>query len=319
MTADTRVGEEKSELLTTKDLLVRPVVPCFLVAGDHVQLAAIVHNNTAGDLEVDVAIQASGVTLDQPASASLKVTVPAGGRVKCSWNGGVGGRNVEAADLVFSAASGELVHAVRPASGRLPVLRQHHSQTFRSAGLMEGSGERLELLSLPLFDPSGGQFDLEIAPSLAGAMFSALDAWASPAYPSTEETLSSFLPNLETYRVLQDFGVTSPDLQARLDLTLDAGLSTLSAMQNSDGGWGWWPTNESDPYITAYVLFGLSRVRDVGAAVDANLLQRAIDYLLGALYTPNMTSETWQLDRLAFIQFAWRMPVLAISRCAGLV
>ncbi len=278
-------------------------MPRFLVAGDHVQLAAIVHNNTAGDLEVDVALQASGVTLDEQASASQRISVPAGGRERLEWWGRV--ENVEAADLVFSATSGELVDAVRPAGGRLPVLRYTTPQTFRSAGLMEESGERLELVSLPRsFDPSGGQFDLEIAPSLAGAMFSALDVLANPQYPSTEETLSSFLPNLETYRVLQDFGVTSPDLQARLDLTLDAGLSTLSAMQNSDGGWGWWPTNESDPYITAYVLFGLSRVREAGAAVDENVLQRAVDYLQGTLYTPNMTSETWQLDRLAFIQYA---------------
>jgi uncharacterized protein YfaS (alpha-2-macroglobulin family) len=170
---------------------------------------------------------------------------------------------------------------------------------------MEEAGERLELVSLPRsFDPSGGELNLELAPSLAGAMFSALDVLENPIFASTEETLSSFLPNLETYRVLQDFGVTSPDLQARLDRTLESGLESLLALQNSDGGWGWWPGGESDPYISAYVLFGLSRVREAGAGVSESVLQRASDYLLGSLYTPNMATEPWQLDRLAFIHYA---------------
>jgi alpha-2-macroglobulin len=46
LTLDTRVGQAATEVLTTKPLLVRPVTPRFLVAGDHVELSAIVHNNT---------------------------------------------------------------------------------------------------------------------------------------------------------------------------------------------------------------------------------------------------------------------------------
>ena len=47
LTLDTRVGQAATEVVTTKPLLIRPVTPRFLVAGDHVELAAIVHNNTA--------------------------------------------------------------------------------------------------------------------------------------------------------------------------------------------------------------------------------------------------------------------------------
>jgi hypothetical protein len=34
------------------------------------------------------------------------------------------------------------------------------------------------------------------------------------------------------------------------------------------------------------------------------VIQRAVDYLRGTLYTPNMATENWQLDRLAFVQFS---------------
>ena len=104
--------------------------------------------------------------------------------------------------------------------------------------------------------------------------------------------------------MMKEFGSISPDVEARLNRTLDDGLQSLVAGQNSDGGWGWWSGMESDPYISAYVLFGLTRAREAGAAVSDDTIQRAIDYLHSTLYTPNMSSETWQLDRLTFIHYA---------------
>jgi uncharacterized protein YfaS (alpha-2-macroglobulin family) len=83
----------------------------------------------------------------------------------------------------------------------------------------------------------------------------------------------------------------------------------LVARQNEDGGWGWWATpslagNISDPYITAYVLFGLSRAHLAGAFVDETVIQDAVDFLLAGLSAPEMLSAPWQLDRLAFQYFA---------------
>ena len=81
-------------------------------------------------------------------------------------------------------------------------------------------------------------------------------------YECTEQSLSRFLPNLEAYRAVQELGLSASDLESRLDRTLQEGIQRLIARQNPDGGWGWWSStslagNISDPYITAYVLFGL--------------------------------------------------------------
>lgn len=303
LTEDTRVGQAETELLTTKDLLMRPVVPRFLVAGDHVQLAAIVQNNTNSDLDVQANLQANGVILDDPASASQTVFVPAGSGARLEWWGRA--QDVESVDLLFSAEGGGLSDAARPANGSLPVLHYTAPQTFSTAGIVAEGGEQLEQISLPRsYDPTGGQLDVELASSLTGAMASALEVLEHYPYESTEATLSHFLPNLETYRMMQEFGTISPEVEARLKRTLDDGLQSLVAGQNNDGGWGWWTGMESDPYISAYVLFGLTRAQEAGAAVSENTLQRAIEYLRSTLYTPKMSSETWQLDRLAFIHYA---------------
>jgi uncharacterized protein YfaS (alpha-2-macroglobulin family) len=305
---DTRVGQAETEVVVTKDVLVRPVTPRFLAAGDHAQLGAIVQNSTSEDLTADVSIQASGFTLDDPGAASQKVSVPANGRTRLNWWGLA--QDVDKVELVFSvsaqSSSGKAYQdAASPTLGDLPVLHYTAPQTFSTAGTMDEGGERLELVSLPAsFDPQGGELHVELSSSLGGVMLSGLDALEKNTAQSTETTLSRFLPNLETYRVMQALKIDSPALQARLERTLGDGIARLLARQRFDGGWSWWGDETSDPYITAYILFGLSRARESGAKVSEPATQRAADYLTASMYTPDMAAESWQLDRLAFIHFA---------------
>ena len=314
LTADTLVGQAREQVVATKDLLVRPVTPRFAVVSDHLQLAAVAHNNTGSDLQVNVGLQATGFILDDPTALTQEVSIPAGGRVRVEWWGTV--EDVEALDVVFSASAGGLQDASRPTLGDIPVLRFLAPQTFGTAGVLDLEGERLEIVSLPLsFDPSGGTLQVELAPSLAAAMTSAFDVLEYYPYECTEQTLSRFLPNLMTYRAIQELGLDSPDLEARLDRTLDEGIRELTSRQNEDGGWGWWPSLTpnlsligsgvtSDDYITAYVVFGLSQARAAGVFVDDTVIQNGVNFLLAARPSLEMLSSTWQLDRLAFHYYA---------------
>lgn len=306
LTLDTRVGEAVSEVVTTKDLLVRPVTPRFFVVGDHLQIGAVVHNNSAGDLQVDVEFRAKGFVLDDPAAANQEVNVPAGGRVRLDWWGTV--EDVEAVELVFSAAGGGLQDVTLPAAGTLPVLRYTAPQTFATAGILEQGGERLELISLPrTFDPIGGGLRLEMSPSLAGTLLDALDVLEHYPYECTEQTVSRFLPNLEAYLAIQQFGLEAPILESRLDRTLKDGIIKLESEQHYNGGWGWSGDKygKSDPYTTAYVFLGLVRAQQAGYSLQSNTLENAVEYLIEYLGAnqPKM-KVSWEYDRAAFIHFA---------------
>ncbi|MES0359985.1 MAG: Ig-like domain-containing protein [Anaerolineales bacterium] len=302
VTQDTLVGQDEGLVVSTKDLIVRPVTPRFLVFGDHALLAAVVQNNTADILDVDVSLQSNGFNLDDPSTALQEVPILPGGRKRLEWWGTT--QDVESVDLVFAAEAGILQDASRPAWGALPVLRYTAPQTFGTSGTMDEGGERLEVVSLPRsFDSQNGEFSLEMAPTLAASMMSALDVLELYPYNSTEQVVSRYLPNMETYRVVQDFGLEDPDLEGRLERTLEDSLAQLVARQNVDGGWGWWKDDQSDPYITAYALFGLVRAEEAGVDIGSGVIDSAVEYLTATLTTPDMLSETWQLDRLAFIHY----------------
>jgi hypothetical protein len=306
LTKDTLVGEAVSEVVTTKPLLVRPVLPRFAVVGDRLELAALVHNNTGDSLEVSLALKVSGVTLEDPAAALQNIEVPANGRVRVGWWGVVD--NTDEIDMMVAADGGGLSDATQPESGGIPVLRYLAPQAFSTAGVLDSGGERLELVSLPRsIDVSGGGLRLELASSLGGVALEGLKAIQGQRWESTEYTVSRFLPNLEVFRVIQEFGLDEQDLQAELEADLTAGLEKLEAEQNLDGGWGWYRkgATQSNPVISAYVLLGLTRAQEAGYSVSEWVVDSATGYLTGYLVdNPPNSERPWEYDRAAFIHFA---------------
>jgi len=57
------------------------------------------------------------------------------------------------------------------------------------------------------------------------------------------------------------------------------GLGRIARFQHPDGGWGWWQGDSSDPYMTAYVLYGLQTAAAAGQRVDPGMLERGLAYL----------------------------------------
>jgi len=299
LTADTRVGELRTEVITSKDLLIRPVTPRFFVAGDHVQLAAVVHNNTDRDLLVTVGMQAAGFVPDDAATETQIVAIPANSRYRVTWWGVV--QDVENVALVFAAEVDGLTDAARPEMGKIPVRRYLAARSFGTAGMISEQGEREELVSLPrTFDPQGGDLKVELSPSLGAVLLSSLDALDKIPDETTEQAMSHFLPNLAVYEAYQNLGLSNPELHDKLTNTLTASLQHLLAAQNDDGGWGWWQGEKSNLDLSSYVLFGLLRARKAGLLLDDLAINRAESFLTDSLPASGESASPWLLDRLAF-------------------
>jgi uncharacterized protein YfaS (alpha-2-macroglobulin family) len=279
LTLDTKVGQAETQIVATKPLLIRPVTPRFLVSGDHVLLSAVINNNTASELDATVTLQPEGFVLDEPDNASQPVTIPAQGRAHVRWWGTAGA--AQAADLVFSVTTSgaqPLEDSARPVWGPLPIKTYTVPQAFVTGGVLREATSQQEVISLPrTFSPTGGGLDVELSPSLAGSLLSALKALEAPECPaSAETTVSYILPNLEVYRALNGAGLGDPELSERVTTDVNGCVSRLLSLQNEDGGWSWWGRdNQSSPYISA----GLD---------------------------PEVTNNTGgaELDEITFVQFA---------------
>ncbi|MBT3321700.1 MAG: hypothetical protein HN392_05385 [Anaerolineae bacterium] len=329
ITIDTRVGSAELDIVSTKDVLIRPVTPRFLVVGDHIEMAAILHNNTSQELSGRISLQSIGFLLDSPDSIEQEITVPAGGRVKVSWWGTA--QDADVAELLFNSELGNYVDITRPIWGALPILRYTSPQSFVTAGTIDDARTLTETISLPRsFIPNGGKLDVTLNASLAALILESLEAIPAPASTSSNEAILSYLlPNIATYKALSAAGINNPELETRLEASLETGVRQLLNSQNEDYSWGWYATPttsssggieaslafggsevpQSDAYLSAYILLGLWQAQDAGIYIDETVFINARDYLNRASlpYLAQVNPETWQKDRLAFMQYVMQI------------
>jgi uncharacterized protein YfaS (alpha-2-macroglobulin family) len=295
VTADTLVGESSTDIMTSKDLLIRAVAPRFFVQGDQAQLGAVVHNNTAQALAVDVSLQGSSVTIEQ---ATQRIEVPAQGQGTVSWPVQVGAG--ESTVLTWRAASGDLSDGLELT---LPIYHYSTPEVVATAGQLPSADTRIETVVLPEeLDPSQGELTVQIDPSLAAGMRDSLEYLKTYPYDCIEQTVSRFLPNVITYRALRALGIQNAELEAQLPQYVSVGLQRLYALQHYDGGWGWWVSDESNPFISAYVLLGMNEAARAGFAVDKAVMDRAAVYLDGFINSA-ADSQTYSPDTRAFVLY----------------
>ena len=305
VTADTEVGEETADLLVTKPLLVRPVTPRFFVVDDRAQLAALVSNNTGATQEVEVTLHADGLALEDEAAQT--VSIPDGGEAQVTW--WVEAEDVEVADVSFSAVAGDYSDAARPRlttgpDGTLLVHRYVAPEIVGTGGQLVDEDARTEVIALPpKYDDRQGELSVRLDPSLAAGMVDGLDYLEHFPYECTEQIVSRFLPNVLTYRALQELEIRDQGLEEKLPGLVEEGLTKLYLRQNGDGGWGWWHGVESNPHLTAYVVFALVRAQEAGFAVQVDSLSRGLAYLEGELVSARELQSYREANQQAFVLY----------------
>jgi hypothetical protein len=306
--AETLVGEGQVEIVTSKPLLVRPVVPRFLVAGDRPRLGLIVQNTGPEALTVKPGFEAEGLAIGdwrlgqgqwQPAGETPELTVEAGQEIKLEYQ--VTALDSDLARLTMWADSAQSSDAV---SLSLPIYRLSAPETTATLGVLEADGLQLEGIVLPRsYDPGRGNLAISVEPSLAAGIRSGLTFLEHFPYETTEQVVSHFLPNLVTFQALAEAGLDDPVLAERLSELVNVGLQRLNNLQSFDGGWGWWPGNESDPFLTGYVLLGMTEARRAGFPTADWVIENAVNYLKQNLVAPQDITEPWQANRQAFVLY----------------
>ncbi|GAB4407588.1 MAG: hypothetical protein Kow00106_00470 [Anaerolineae bacterium] len=304
------VGQTTFDLISTRPVLIRPGTPRFFVVGDRATLSAVVNNNTAEALLTEVALEGTGFRFAEGVAPVQQVNVPAGGRARVNWQVEI--LDVPEVDLTFyaNAEDGKYTDASKPpilAGKPLPVYKYEAPETVGTAGLLRGpeAGSRTEAVVLPRrFDVTQGQLTIRLDRSLAAATVDGLTWLRNFPHYCIEQIISRFLPNAVTLRTLRDLGLDDPELSAHLEVEVGYALQRLYAQQHTDGGWGWFVQDQSNPVVTAYALIGLVEAQQAGFTVEQSVINRAAVYVTQSLRTIRPQEERWVVNRQAFLLYA---------------
>ena len=275
VTANTLVGQVTQKVITRKNLILRLEVPRFLSQGDALTITGIVHNYLDQDKTAHLSLATKGVEL-QGAPESV-VNVPRNGEAVVTWN--VQASTIGTANFLGKALTDEESDALELT---IPVRPWGlHLNAARSGSLSGDKTETTETITLPSdINTDASSLRIDLAPSVAGTLMSALDFLTNYPYGCVEQTMSSFLPNILVARAVKDLGLSAPPPSVELESKIAAGLERLYQFQHEDGGWGWWETDQTHPFMTAYVVAGLALARDAGYTIDEDRLERGRESLV---------------------------------------
>jgi alpha-2-macroglobulin len=290
ITSDTRVGSAILKFIARKNLILRLETPRFLTEGDTVTLSAIVHNYLDATKAVQISIDVTGARLlDAPTQT---VTIPKQGEHRIDWR--VSANQVGDVKLLAKALTDQESDAVEIP---LEVVPHGLKQTIGGASTLTGDNEDKSIsLNLPAEAHSQARsLRIEASPSIAGTLFGALDYLTAYPYGCTEQTMSSFLPNVIVAQALKDIKSASIRTTNDLSTKVQRGMDRLYGFQHDDGGWGWWKDDKSDAFMTAYVVDGLTLASRAGYATDKSRISRGRDKLAG-MVASNKSDDGQAID-----------------------
>ncbi len=325
-TEHNQFGIHTASTRTKQPLIVRLQAPRFFLVGDTVTISGVINNNTDQPMRVAASLNAEELTImglltdEQLVKAQpTPVEVPANGEVRVDWLVAV--QEAGEATLKVTARGG----AYSDAMEKTYVVYEHGIEKFISkAGKVRGDGVTVTLDLPSARRPGSTSLTVQATSSLAVTMLDALPYLIDYPYGCTEQTMSRFLPAAITAKTLKDLGLrpdavmdkvfggivqehadkTHPkgkkDLK-ELDRMIKEGLDRLYDFQHSDGGWGWWKEGDSDHFMSAYVVWGLTLARDAGLRVKAGVLERGVTYLDKELVEEETSydMQAWMLHALS--------------------
>jgi uncharacterized protein YfaS (alpha-2-macroglobulin family) len=266
-------GSGEATLVARLPLMVRPSAPRFLNFGDRFELPVVVQNQTDAEMSVDVAVRARNAALT--AGAGRRVLVAANDRAEVRFPMAAV-RAGRARIQVGGAAAG----AADAAEVELPVWTPATTEAFATYGQVdEGS------VVQPVKAPAGvvsefGGLEVTTSSTALQALTDAVLYLVAYPFECAEQLSSRVLAVAALRDVLAAFRAEGLPKPEEIEGAVKRDLDRLRALQNDDGGFGFWRREEeSSPYVSIHVAHALARARAKGLATSDDALDGARRYL----------------------------------------
>jgi uncharacterized protein YfaS (alpha-2-macroglobulin family) len=288
ITKETMVGEQINKIISTKNILIRAETPRFLTQGDEVTISTIVHNYLDSQKKTRIEFNCENVELISSAINSkhefknlssvknvFELNLSANSEIRIDWKVK---SSKTGKDAVFKAAAltneesdaVEIKIPVHPLGIKIqkPIAFDSNEKEFKKEIEFEIPSE---------IDLNSVNFNFSFNPTLTTSLLKTLDELVGYPYGCVEQTMSRFLPTLYVSNFLKTQNIkVSSSLIDSMPKYVEEGIKRLIDFQQPDGGWGWWKNDRSNPFMTAYVLYGLNFARLNGFIVDENVIQNGI-------------------------------------------
>jgi len=268
---DTRVGQTTTEVVVSKDITVRPILPNIMRVGDRIVVSALAQNFSDTDHKFDVKLTFDSGKIITPDFNNLLIKFNSMERV--TWELSPEKETAEA-KLTFSATATSDKLLADTIIQKMPIIPFEFEEKTGESGF---GNKSYDIKLSPDLNKNKSNITLSLSPTLLGTLPSAMRYLISYPYGCTEQTVSSMVPALVAKSNQEIFADAIKD--KNLDEIVKKGISRLVNLQQYDGSWTWWFNGQDDVFITAYVLDNLVYAKQLGYEVNQAVFDSAKSYL----------------------------------------
>lgn len=269
-------GSAKSKIMTSREIVARLALPRFFTQDDKGVITAIVHNHSKlrKDVELELQVPAQ-FKLAMNNKQKLSVEADDAGRV--TWPVEVIGDGKVKITLFARTGTGgdALVQELNILPHSFPAF------AYKNGVLKEGN-EKIDI-PLKLFPdarPGSGKFSIALASSGIGPVLGNFDKLIDYPYGCTEQTMSRMMPSVVAMQLHRNLQLPLDPLTKDLFVRVyHKSIAKLAQHMNGEGGWGWWQGDQSNTYLTAYVMEGLYLLKTSGFSVDQSMIDSGKEWL----------------------------------------
>ncbi|MBS1249220.1 MAG: putative lipoprotein YfhM [Chloroflexi bacterium] len=272
-------GSAEANITARLPLMVRPSAPRFLNFGDQFELPVVIQNQTDEDMEAEVVIQTTNLTLTD--EVGQRVTVPANDRVEVRFPAQA--EMAGTARFQIAGVSGSYADA---ASGELPVYTPATTEAFATYGVVdEDEAAQRAVVAQPVAAPEGvfpqfGGLEINTSSTALQALTDAVLYLVSYPYDCSEQMASRVLGVAALRDVLTAFEADGLPSAEDMESAVARDIEMLGILQNHDGGFPYWRRGrDSIPFNTIHVAHALQKAKLKGYEVPQGMQEQTLYYL----------------------------------------
>ncbi len=279
--------------------------PLTLLQDDFTKLSGIVYNYLEEDAEVTISLSIPEATI--LSNATQTFLVPKDYAAQVSWSVYL----KEAGDISIQIVAWTIINDEPFSDGiRDDIYIYPNGLDWRNSqsGVAEGQD------SITRYLPEQATQSRTYLYLSSGFIDTALSSWerlVGYPYGCVEQTTSKLVPTVMIYQYLNETGELTEELNAVLTDMITVALSRLYSFQHSDGSWGWWSEDESNSYITAFVLNALNQVEKSGIYVNPEIINAGITSLKNQEDQGSYSTPFWNIPSYDFTAYVLRTLMLA--------
>lgn len=238
-------GSAVQNIPINKSLLIHPVTPNFVIPGDKLIVSTVIQNLSSQDIELKVELSSEDIKIK--GGSKKAILVQAGKTAKLDWDVEINTFiEKKSLKLIFNSSE-DSVEKI------LPIKHFTISESLSASGFIENELFKNLRIASNAIPEIGGLFA-----SLSSTPINIIQKYANAIqnynYSSTEKLASELIAKT----ILQNPEFSDMKTKEMTD-AIQVLIIDIASRQNQDGGYAFWKDDESDPWLTAYVLFAIKK------------------------------------------------------------